>query len=157
MNLFENLYRTLHDNNRPLMNFVLYHSQYKHECDIEHQQREEIHNNSSTKTPDRHTDSSLLGSVRRRLIAPKLRVQNSTTTDNGKSSPGATIVVTTPPSMNTNDSRSKTRSMTMDLRRSVSRESITTNGHSTTNGNNTGRMTSFFSSSKVRTFLIKNN
>jgi len=151
MNLFENLYRTLHENNRPLMNFILCHSQYKHECDIEQQQREEIQNNSSTKTPDRHTDSSLLGSVRRRLIAPKLRVQNPTTTpENSKSSsPAATITITTPPSNNTNDSRSKTRSMTMDLRRSASRESITTNGNTTTNGNYTGKMTSFFSSSKV--------
>jgi len=154
MNLFENLYRTLHDNNRPLMNFVLYHSQYKHECDIEQQQqREEIQNNSSNKTPDRHTDSSLLGSVRRRLIAPKLRVQNPTTTDNVKSSsPSTTIIITTPPSNNTNDSRSKTRSMAMDLPRSVSRESITTNG------NQSGKMTSFFSSSKVNfLFSLFNN
>jgi hypothetical protein len=151
MNLFENLYRTLHENNRPLMNFILYHSQYKHECDIEQQQqREEVQNNSSAKTPDRHTDSSLLGSVRRRLIAPKLRVQNPTN-ESGKSSPAAaTIIITTPPSNNTNESRSKTRSMTMDLRRSVSRESITTNGH-TTNGNTTGKTTSFFSSSKTNT------
>ena len=158
MNLFENLYRTLHDNNRPLMNFILYHSQYKHECDVEQQQREEAHQNSSTKTPERHTDSSLLGSVRRRLIAPKLRIQNSTITDNGKSSPAVQqIIITTPPSNNTNDSRSKTRSMTMDLRRSASRESLTTNGHTITqpNGNNTGKMTSFFSSSKVNTsFLV---
>jgi hypothetical protein len=152
MNLFENLYRTLHENNRPLMNFILYHSQYKHECDIEQQQREEVQNNSSAKTPDRHTDSSLLGSVRRRLIAPKLRVQNPTN-ESGKSSPAAaTIIITTPPSNNTNESRSKTRSMTMDLRRSVSRESITGNGH-TTNGNTTGKTTSFFSSSKVNLFI----
>jgi hypothetical protein len=149
MNLFENLYRTLHENNRPLMNFILYHSQYKHECDIEQQQqREEAQNNSSTKTSERHTDSSLLGSVRRRFIAPKLRVQNPTN-GNGKSSPGGTIIITTPPSNNTNDPRSKTRSMTMDLRRSVSRESITTNGHLGTNGNHSGKVTSFFSSSKV--------
>ncbi len=40
MNLFENLYCTLHDNNRSFMNFILNHSQYKHECDIE-QQRED--------------------------------------------------------------------------------------------------------------------
>ncbi|CAF1197303.1 unnamed protein product [Adineta steineri] len=154
MSLFENLYRTLHDNNRPLMNFILYHSQYKHECEIEQQQKEEIQNNSTTKSSDRHTDSSLLGSVRRRLIAPKLRIQNSSHVDNGKgsssvsSSPATTIIVTTPPSNNTNDSRAKARSVTMDLQRSASRESIITNGHSTTNGNNTGRMTSFFSSSK---------
>ncbi|CAF2894408.1 unnamed protein product [Rotaria sp. Silwood2] len=143
MNLFDNLYRTLHDNNRPLMNFILSNSQFKRECDIEQQQKEETHNNSSIKTSDRHTDSSLLGSVRRRFIAPKLRIQNSTTTDNGKSSPASTNNVITPPSNNTNDSRSKARSVTMDLRRSVSRESITTNG------NNMAKMTSFFSSSKT--------
>jgi hypothetical protein len=147
MSLFDNLYRTLHDNNRPLMNFILNHSQYKHECDIEQQQ---THAYSSSKTSDRHTDGSLLGSVRRRLIAPKLRVQNPVT-DNGKSTPASTVIVSTPPSNNTNDSRSKTRSMTMDLRRSASRESITTNGH--TNGNNAARMTSFFSSSKVNLFF----
>lgn len=149
MSLFDNLYRTLHENNRPLMSFIVHHSQYKHECDIEQQQqREENNQNQSAKTPDRHNDSSLLGSVRRRLIAPKVRVQNQNN-DNGKSSPGATIIITTPPTNNNNDSRSKTRSMTMDLRRSVSRESITTNGHTTTNGNHMGKTTSFFSSSKV--------
>lgn len=132
MSLFENLYRTLRENNRPLMNLILCHSQYKHECDLEQQQQRE----EMQKTSDR--DSSLLGSVRRRLIAPKLRVQNPAN-ENGKASP-TTIIITTPPS---NDSRSKTRSMTMDLRRSVSRESITTNG------NHSGKMTSFFSSSKV--------
>jgi hypothetical protein len=154
MSLFDNLYRTLHESNRPLMNLILYQSQYKHECDIEQQQqREETQNNSTSKTPDRHADSSLLGSVRRRFIAPKLRVQNPTN-ENNKSSPATTIVITTPPS-NNNDSRSKTRSMTMDLRRSASRESITTtsNGHTTTNGNHSGKMTSFFSSSKVNFFL----
>jgi len=137
------------------MNFILNHSQYKHECDIE-QRQDDIQNNSSTKTSDRHGDSSLLGSVRRRLIAPKLRVQNSTTNENSKSSsPAATIIVTTPPSNNTNDSRTKARSMTMDLQRSASRESLTTNGHTTTttNGNQTGKMTSFFSSSKVNLFV----
>ncbi|CAF0933796.1 unnamed protein product [Adineta ricciae] len=140
MTLFENLYRTLHDNNRPLMNFVLLHSQYKHECELEQQQhqREETQNNT-LKTPDRHGDSSLLGSVRRRFIAPKLRVQNPA------SSPATTIIVTTPPS---NDARTKTRSMTMDLRRSASRESIITNGHGTSNGNGSGKMALFFSSSK---------
>ncbi|CAF1628257.1 unnamed protein product [Rotaria magnacalcarata] len=147
MNLFENLYRTLHDNNRSLMNFILCNSQYKHECDIEQQQKEEANNNnnnnSSSKSSDRHTESSLLGSVRRRFIAPKLRVQNSTTTDNGKSSPASNSTITTPSSNNINDSRSKTRSMTMDLRRSTSRESITTNG------NNMTKVTSFFSSSKT--------
>lgn len=151
MNLFENLYRTLHENNRPLMNFILHHSQYRHECDIEQQQREEAHN-LSVKTPDRHNDSSLLGSVRRRLIAPKVRVQNQNN-DNGKSPTPATIIITTPSSNNGSDSRSKTRSMTMDLRRSVSRESITTNGHGSTNGNHTNKTTSFFSSSKVRVFV----
>lgn len=124
------------------MNFILFNSQYKHECDIE-QQREEANNNSSSKNSDRHTDNSLLGSVRRRFIAPKLRVQNSTNTDNGKSSSSSNNAATTPSTNNTNDSRSKTRSMTMDLRRSASRESITTNG------NNIAKVTSFFSSSKV--------
>ncbi|CAF1167389.1 unnamed protein product [Adineta ricciae] len=115
-------------------------SQYKHECELEQQQhqREETQNNT-LKTPDRHGDSSLLGSVRRRFIAPKLRVQNPA------SSPATTIIVTTPPS---NDARTKTRSMTMDLRRSASRESITTNGHGTSNGNGSGKMALFFSSSK---------
>lgn len=150
MSLFENLYRTLHENNRPLMNFVLNHSLYKHECDIEQRQEDIQNNNTPSKSSDRHNDSSLLGSVRRRLIAPKLRVQNSTNNENGKiSSPSATIIVTTPPSNNTNDSRSKTRSMTMDLRRSASRESITTNG------NSSGKMTSFFSSSSKVNLLFK--
>ncbi|CAF4418914.1 unnamed protein product [Rotaria socialis] len=144
LNLFENLYRTLHDNNRLLMNSILCNSQYKHECDIEQQQKEEANNNnSSSKSSDRHSESSLLGSVRRRFIAPKLRVQNSTTTDNGKSSPASNSTITTPSSNNINDSRSKTRSMTMDLRRSTSRESIATNG------NNMTKVTSFFSSSKT--------
>ena len=146
MTLFDNLYRTLHDNNRPLMNFIVHHSQYKHECDIEQQQqRDEAHAYSSSKASERHTDNSLLGSVRRRLIAPKLRIQNSTS-DNGKSSATA---ASTPTSNSTNDARSKTRSMTMDLRRSASRESISNNNHIVSNGMNTGRMTSFFSSSKV--------
>ena len=151
MTLFDNLYRTLHEQNRPLMNFVLHHSQYKRECDLEQQQREETQSYATLKTPDRHSDNSLLGSVRRRLIAPKLRVQNAHS-DNGKASTAAS----TPPSnTNSTDARSKTRSMTMDLRRSASRESISTNGHTTTttttttttNGNGAGRMTSFFSSS----------
>lgn len=153
MSLFDNLYRTLHEQNRPLMNFVLHHSQYKRECDLEQQQREETQSYAALKTPDRHSDNSLLGSVRRRLIAPKLRVQNAHS-DNGKTSPAAS----TPPSnTNSTDSRSKTRSMTMDLRRSASRESISTNGHTSTattttatNGNGTGRMTSFFSSSSSK-------
>lgn len=149
MSLFDNLYRTLHDNNRPLMNFILWNSQYKHECDIEQQQKEEANNNTSMKTADRHVDNSLLGSVRRRFITPKLRVQNSSTTaDNGKSSPVSTAMIASPPVNNINDSRSKTRSMTMDLRRSASRESITTNG------NNGTKTTSFFSSSKVSSFFF---
>jgi hypothetical protein len=147
MSLFDNLYRTLHESNRPLMNLMLFHSQYKHECDIEQQQQQR---EEALKTSDRHADSSLLGSVRRRFIAPKVRIQNPTN-ENNKSSPSATIIITTPPSSNNNnnDSRSKTRSMTMDLRRSASRESINTNGHTTTNGNHSNKMTSFFSSSKV--------
>lgn len=148
MSLFENLYRTLHENNRPLMNFIFYNSQFKHECEIEQQQREEA-NNNSLKTPDRHADSSLLGSVRRRFIAPKLRIQNSTSNhENGKLSPAQTISITTTSSNNTHDLRTKTRSMTMDLPRCASRESITTNG------NNTTKMTSFFSSSKVISCFI---
>lgn len=152
MTLFENLYRTLHDNNRPLMSFIVHHSQYRHEYDLEQQHREESQT-SSSKSSERHTDNSLLGSVRRRFIAPKLRVQNSHS-DNSKSSSPAAAAATTnvaaSSSNNSNDPRSKTRSMTMDLRRSVSRESINTNGHTApTNGIATGRMTSFFSSSKV--------
>jgi hypothetical protein len=148
MSLFENLYRTLHENNRPLMTFIVHHSQYRHEYDLEHQQREESQLNSS-KSSERHTDNSLLGSVRRRFIAPKLRVQNSHS-DNSKSSSNAATNLAVSSSNNSNDQRSKTRSMTMDLRRSVSRESINTNGHpGQTNGLTTGRMTSFFSSSKV--------
>ena len=150
MTLFENLYRTLHDNNRPLMSFIVHHSQYRHEYDLEQQHREESQTNSS-KSSERHTDNSLLGSVRRRFIAPKLRVQNSHS-DNSKSSPSAaaTTNVAVSSANNATDPRSKTRSMTMDLRRSVSRESINTNGHTgPTNGMGTGRMTSFFSSSNV--------
>ena len=137
MNLFENLYHTLHDNNRPFMDFILNHSQYKHECEIE-QQREDAQIYSSTKTYDRHADNSLLGSVRRRFIAPKLRVQHSSTT-----SP-TTVVISTPSVNNTNDSKSKIRTMTMDLNQNASRESLTTNG------NNHGKMTSIFSLSKVK-------
>jgi hypothetical protein len=116
------------------MNFILNHSQYKHECEIE-QQREDPHIYSSTKIYDRQTDNSLLGSVRRRLIAPKLRSQHSTTPP-----PPTTIIISTPITNNTNDSKSKTRSMTMDLKRSASRESMITNG----------KMISIFSSSKVK-------
>jgi len=115
------------------MNFILNHSQYKHEYEIE-QQREDPHIYSSTKMYDRHTDNSLLGSVRRRLIAPKLRTQHSTTP------PPTTIIISTATTNNTNDSKSKTRSMTMDLKRSASRESMITNG----------KMASIFSSSKVK-------
>lgn len=120
------------------MNFIFNHSQYKHECDIE-QQKEDTQIYSSTKIYDRHTDNSLLGSVRRRLIAPKLRAQHSTTPP----PPAAIIVSPTSPS-NTNDLKSKTRSLTMDLKRSASRESMPTNG----------KMSSIFSSSKVK---IKNH
>ena len=63
MNLFENLFRTLRENNRPIMDFILHQSQYKHECDLQ-QHRE---------TFDRPHDTSLFGSVRRRFITPKLR------------------------------------------------------------------------------------
>lgn len=148
MTLFENLYRTLHEQNRQWMTFIFSHSQYKHECDLEQQHQREELQNSSNKSADRHhTDNSLLGSVRRRLIAPKLRVQNSHA-DNEKSSKAAAVVAQTTPTSTHNDSRSKTRSMTMELRRSVSRESITTNGHTNSTSGN-ARMMSFFSSSKV--------
>ena len=151
MTLFDNLYRTLHESNRPLMNFIVHHSQYKHECDIEQQQqRDEAHAYSSSKASERHTDNSLLGSVRRRLIAPKLRIQNSTS-DNGKPS---TSTASTPTSNSTTDARSKTRSMTMDLRRSASRESISNNTHNASNGTNAARVTSFFSSSKVSGYVV---
>jgi hypothetical protein len=141
MNLFENLYRTLHDNNRPFMDFVLNHSQYKHECELE-QQREDTQIYSSTKIYDRHADNSLLGSVRRRFIAPKVRVQNSNTI-----SPTA-IIISTPSSNNGNDSKSKLRTMASDLNRSVSKESMATNG------NNNGKLTSVFSLSRVSRFSI---
>jgi len=140
MNLFENLYRTLHDNNRPFMDFVLNHSQYKHECELE-QQREDTQIYSSTKIYDRHADNSLLGSVRRRFIAPKVRAQNSNTI-----SPTA-IIISTPSSNNGNDSKSKLRAMASDLNRSVSRESMATNG------NNNGKLTSVFSLSRVSRFF----
>ena len=151
MTLFDNLYRTLHDHNRLWMNFVFSHSQYKHECDVEQQQqREESQNYSSSKSSERHSDNSLLGSVRRRFIAPKLRIQSSNPDHVKVVAAGVTSPTTAPTPPNNNESRSKTRSMTMELRRSVSRESITTNGHnSSTNGNGGTRMTSFFSSSKV--------
>jgi hypothetical protein len=136
MSLFENLYRTLHDNNRPLMNLVLNHSQYKHECEAE-QQREDAQIYSSAKSYDRYIDNSLLGSVKRRLIAPKFRAQHSTTP------PPTAIIISTPSSHNLHDSKSKSRAMTIDLKRSVSRESMTTNG------NNHGKVPTFFSLSKV--------
>ncbi|CAF4518259.1 unnamed protein product, partial [Rotaria sp. Silwood2] len=135
MNLFENLYRTVHDNNRPFMSFIFNHSQYKHECDIE-QQKEDAQIYSSTKTYDRHADNSLLGSVRRRFIAPKLRTQHSLTP------PPTTIIVSTPSSNNINDSKSKTSSVTTELKQSASKESIT-------NNSNNGKMSSIF-------FLPKN-
>jgi hypothetical protein len=127
------------------MQFIFHNSQYKYECDREQQQREESHQYS--KGSDRHNDNSLLGSVRRRFIAPKLRVQHSHG-DSTKASPTNQALLATPSTQTTNEMRSKTRSMTMDLRRSVSRESINTNGHG--NGSNGGgRMAAFFSSSKV--------
>ena len=134
----------MRDYNRPLMNFILSNSQYKHECDIEQQrEKEDAQHNSSMKSSDRHSDNSLLGSVRRRLIAPKLRIQNSTNHDNAKSSLVSTVIPTTSGLSSTHDSRSRTLSVAMDLRRSASRESITING------DHTGRVNSFFSSSKV--------
>jgi hypothetical protein len=140
MNLFENLYRTLHDNNRPFMNIIVNRSQYKHECEIE-QQREEPQIYSSAKAYDRHTDHSLLGSVKRRFIAPKFRAQHSTTP------PPTAIVISTPMTHNTNDTKSKSRAMTIDLKRSTSRESMTTNG------NNHGKTTSFLFLTKVNSLF----
>ncbi|CAF1101802.1 unnamed protein product [Rotaria sp. Silwood1] len=134
MNLFENLYRTLHDNNRPFMSFIFNHSQYKHECDIE-QQKEGTQIYSSAKTYDRHADNSLLGSVRRRFIAPKVRTQHSVTP------PPTTIIVSTPSSHNISDLKSKTNLVTMELKQSASKESIT-------NNSNNGKMSSIFYSLK---------
>jgi hypothetical protein len=136
MNLFENLYRTLHDQNRPFMNFILNHSQYKHECELE-QHREDLQMYSSNKL---YSDNSLLGSVRRRFIAPKLRAQHSTT-------PPPTAIIVSPSSPtanNAHESKSKIRSMTIDLKRSSSKESMSTNG------NHHGKMISMFSLSKVK-------
>jgi hypothetical protein len=120
------------------MNFILNHSQYKHECEVE-QHREDVQMYSSSKLYDRHTDNSLLGSVRRRLIAPKLRAQHSTT-------PPPTAIIISPSSTpnNAHESKSKTRSTTMDLKRSSSKESMTTNG----------KMISMFSLSKVKSKVI---
>ncbi|CAF2127795.1 unnamed protein product [Rotaria magnacalcarata] len=134
MHLFENLYRTLHDSNRPLMSFIFNRSLYKHECEIE-QQKEDAQIYSSSKTYDRHADNSILGSVRRRLIAPKFRAQHSITPP-----PSATIIISTPTST---DSKTKTSIMTMDLKHSASKESIT-------NNSNNGKKSSMF-------FLSKNH
>jgi hypothetical protein len=123
------------------MNFILNRSQYKHECEIE-QQREDVQIYPATKIYDRHTDNSLLGSVRRRLISPKLRTQNSPPI------PPTTYMILASPTNNTNDSKAKTRSMTMDLKRSASKESMTSTG------NHHGKVTSIFSSSKVNSEII---
>ena len=133
MSLFENLYRTLHENNRPLMNLILYQSQYKHECDAEHH-KDDAHAYSSAKGYDRHSDNSLLGSVRRRFIAPKLRSQQPNT---------PTAVVVSPTTGQNSDAKSKSRSMTMDLNRSASKDSVATNG----------KIISMFSISKVNSNL----
>ncbi|CAF0877590.1 unnamed protein product [Adineta ricciae] len=127
MNLFDNLYRTLHDNNRPFMDFVVNHSQYKHECEIE-QQRED----SIAKNYDRHTDNSILGTVKRRLIAPKLRVQhtNSPTT--------TTYLITSSATNNANDAKPKVRTLADDIKRNIPKESMVSNG----------KVASIFSSSK---------
>jgi hypothetical protein len=127
MNLFENLYGHLHDNNRPSMNFIVYHSQYRHECDIEQQQhKDEIHMLSSMKSSERHTDSSLLGSVRRRFIPPKLRAQNST--------PPSTSQTTSSTSTSNamHDAKAKMRSMTIDVRPNPARDYVTSNGKMST-------------------------
>ena len=114
------------------MNWIYHSSQFKHECELE-QQREDMQILSSMKTSDRQHDSSLLGSVRRRLIAPKFRNQHSTTPP-----PTTTIVISTSPN-HSNESKSKTRSMTMDLKQNSPKESMTNNG----------KMISMFSLSRV--------
>lgn len=135
MHLFDNLYRTLHNNNRPIMNSILNHSQYKHECDVE-QQKDDVPTFPSPKTYDRHTDNSLLGSVRRRLIAPKARTQHSITP------PPTTIVVSTQTSNNQNELKSKASSTIMDLKQSASKESMVPNSSN-------GKLSSLFFPSKV--------
>lgn len=118
------------------MNWIYHSSQYKHECDLE-QQKEDMQMYSTMKNPDRHAESSLLGSVRRRLIAPKFRNQHSITPP-----PTATIVISTTGNQS-NEAKSKTRSMTMDLKRSSSKESMTNNG----------KMISMFSLSRVNSSI----
>ncbi|CAM2706512.1 unnamed protein product [Rotaria socialis] len=139
MQLFENLYRTLHDSNRSLMSFIFNSSLYKHECEIE-QQKEDAQMYSSPKAYDRHTDNSILGSVRRRLIAPKFRAQHSITPPPPPPPPSTTIIISTP---TPNDSKTKTSIMSMDLKHSVSKESMT-------NNSNNGKKASMF-------FLSKNH
>ena len=124
MGLFENLYRTLHENNRPLMNLVLHHSQYRHECETEQQQREEAHGFSSLKASERHTDSSLFGSVRRRFTASKLRAQNSNT----QTPTGSMLGSPSTSAATSHETKSKPRSMTMELKQSLSKDYATTNG-----------------------------
>lgn len=137
MNLFENLYRTLHDNNRPFMDFILNHSQYKHECEMG-QQRDDTLTSSSTKTYDRHTDNSLLGSVKRRFIAPKVRTQQL-----NPPTP-TTYIISATPTGTANDAKPKVRTLADDVKRNVPKEIVVSNGHQ-----NHGIMTSLFSSSKV--------
>ena len=124
MNLFENLYRTLHENNRSLMNFILFYSQYKHECDLEQQQKDEIQLSIQAKGSERHTDSSLLGSVRRRFIASKSRPQNSISI----SSPSTAVASPSLSNHQQTDSKPRTRTMTMDIKHNSSKDSTGTNG-----------------------------
>jgi hypothetical protein len=138
MSLFDNLYDRLHDINRPFMDFIINQSQYKHECELE-QQRDDVQMHSPAKTYDRHTDNSLLGSVKRRFIAPKVRVQQP------NSPTPTTYIISSPTANNTSDPKLKVRSITDDVKRTVSKDSITTNGH-----NNHGKMTSIFLPSKVK-------
>lgn len=138
MNLFENLYQTLHENNRPYMNFILFYSQYKHECDIEQQQqKDEIQHASHGKGSERHADSSLLGSMRRRFIPPKSRPQNSGAT----SSSGTTNNVSSSSANHHNEFKSRPRTMTIDVKHHSSKEQH----HMSNNGKTLG----LFSSLKV--------
>ncbi|CAF0724252.1 unnamed protein product [Didymodactylos carnosus] len=141
-NLLENLYRTLHDMNQLCMEYLLTNSQYKFEQEQQQQQHQQQHlqvqSSSLQKTSDTR-ENGLLGSVRRRLY-PKIRIQTS-------SADTKQTIVSATSSINGDIdlTRSKTRSMTMDLKRSISRESVITNNPNTNN------------TSLKNAFLFKNN
>lgn len=139
MILFDNLYHALHENNAPFMNYIFHHSQYKHEREIE-QQKEDAPV-FSPKGYDRHADNSLLGSVRRRLIAPKLRSQHSITPPPTTSTFSIQSI-----NNNTNDSKSKMSPIPIELKPNTTKESMVTNS-------NNGKMGSIFSSPKVNSSL----